>query len=71
MKTFNITVQCCKIKDWRASTVDPDEKAHYEQSHLDLQCLKIQLLLCLGLYYNSNKVASKRKKLDADRTAKH
>ena len=24
--------------------------AHYELSHLDLQCLPIQLLLCLALY---------------------
>ena len=29
--------------------VDPDETAHYEPSHLDLQCLQIQLLLCLAL----------------------
>ena len=33
-----------------ANTVDPDETAHYELSHLDLQCLQIQLLLCLALY---------------------
>ena len=33
----------------RANTVDPDETAHYEPSHLDLQCLQIQLLLCLAL----------------------
>ena len=32
-----------KIKDLRANTVDPDETAHYEPSHLDLQCLPIQL----------------------------
>ena len=25
-------------------------RAHYEPSHLDLQCLQIQLLLCLALY---------------------
>ena len=29
--------------------MDPDEKAHYEPSHLDLQCLQNQLLLCLAL----------------------
>ena len=29
--------------------MDPDEMAHYEPSHLDLQCLQIQLLLCLVL----------------------
>ena len=34
-------VLCCKIKDKRANTVDPDETAHYEPSHLDLQCLQI------------------------------
>ena len=33
-----------------ANTVDPDEIAHYEPSNLDLQCLQIQLLLCLALY---------------------
>ena len=33
-----------------ANTVDPDETAHYEPSHLDLQCLQIQLLLCLALH---------------------
>ena len=26
-----------------ANTVDPDEKAHYEPSHLDLQCLPSSL----------------------------
>ena len=34
----------------KAYTVDPDETAHFEPSHLDLQCLQIQLLLCLALY---------------------
>ena len=34
----------------KSKTVDPDETAHYERSHLDLQCLQIQLLLCLALY---------------------
>ena len=29
--------------------MDPDEMAN-EPSHLDLQCLQIQLLLCLALY---------------------
>ena len=28
-----------------ANTVDPDETAHYETPHLDLQCLQIQLAL--------------------------
>ena len=37
--------------------MDPDETAHYERSHLDLQCLKIQLLLFLLLYgLKKNKV---------------
>ena len=27
--------------------MDSDETAHYEPSHLDLQCLQIELLLCL------------------------
>ena len=27
--------------------MDPDETAHYEPSHLDLQCLQNQLVLCL------------------------
>ena len=31
--------------------MDPDETAHYEPSHLDLQCLQIQVLLCLALYW--------------------
>ena len=30
--------------------VDPDEMADYEPSHLDLQCLQIQLLLSFALY---------------------
>ena len=29
--------------------VDPDERVHYELSQLDLQCMQIQLLLCLAL----------------------
>ena len=33
------------VKGKKANTVDPDETAHYEPSHLDLQCLQIQLLL--------------------------
>ena len=41
-----------------ANTVDPDETAHYEPSHLDLQCLQIQLLLCLVLYGLRDKCAT-------------
>ena len=37
------------LKTRKANTVDPDDLAHYEPYHLDLQCLKIQLLLCLAL----------------------
>ena len=33
-----------------ANTVDQDGTAHYEQSHLDLQCLQNHLLLCLVFY---------------------
>ena len=29
--------------EWQPCTVEPDEMAHY----LDLQCLQIQLLLCV------------------------
>ena len=28
--------------------MDPDETAHYDPPHLDLQCLQIQLLLCFS-----------------------
>ena len=28
--------------------------AHYEPSHLDLQCLQIQLLLCMAFYRFKN-----------------
>ena len=49
-KTFNI--DCITLKNQRleCNTVDPDETAHHEPSRLDLQCLRIQLLLCLALY---------------------
>ena len=33
----------------KANTVDPDETAHNEPSHLDLQCLQILLLMCLAI----------------------
>ena len=42
-KLSNINCILLKIKDFSANTVDPDEAAHYEPSHLDLQCLQIQL----------------------------
>ena len=46
-KTFNTCINCIMLKNQRleANTVDPDEMAHYEPSHLDLQCLQIQQLL--------------------------
>ena len=45
-------IDCITLKNQRldGNTVDPDEMAHYEPSRLDLQCLRIQLLLCLALY---------------------
>ena len=49
-KTCNIN--CIMLKNQRLegkNTVDPDETAQYEPVHLDLQCLQIQLLLCLAL----------------------
>ena len=48
-KYFSSNRVMLKIKDQKANTVDPDETAHYEPSHLDLQFLQIQLLLCLAL----------------------
>ena len=54
-KTFNIN--CIMLRNQRldgkhcrsTNTVDPYETAHHEPSHLDLQCLQIQLLLFLAL----------------------
>ena len=37
------------VKNSKANTVDSDETAHYEPSHVDLQYLQIQVLLCLAL----------------------
>ena len=42
-KTFNITLYNVEKSKTRSSTVDLDEMAHY-----DLQCLQMQLLLCLA-----------------------
>ena len=50
-KTYD--TNCIMLKNQRLegkNTIDPDKTAHYEQSHLDLQYLQIQLLLCLTLY---------------------
>ena len=36
-----------KLKDWMSNSVDPDETAHYEPSHLDLCCLqKPRIIAC-------------------------
>ena len=51
LKIFNIN--CIMLKNQALECnhcIDPDEMAHYEPSHLDLQCLQIQLLLSLALY---------------------
>ena len=29
----------CEFKNYRANSIDQDEVAHYEPSHLDLRCL--------------------------------
>ena len=33
-----------KLKDWMSNSVDPDETAHYEPSHLDLRYLQMPVL---------------------------
>ena len=46
-------IDCCKwgfqskINNSMANSVDPDERIHYEQSHLNLHCL--HLGICIGL----------------------
>ena len=37
------------IKNWMANSVDADEIAHHEPSHLDLHCLQ-RYLTCFGLH---------------------
>ena len=34
-----------KLNDRMSNSVDPDETAHYEPSHLDLRCLQKSLVL--------------------------
>ena len=47
---FKLQITCMlKFKDKKANTADSDETAPYEPSHLDLQCLELQLLLYLAL----------------------
>ena len=37
-----------KLKDWMSNSVDPDETAHYEPSHLNLCCLQKPIIIALG-----------------------
>ena len=37
-----------KLKDWMSNSVDPDETAHYELSHLDLRCLQRPIFIAYG-----------------------
>ena len=34
-----------KLRDWMSNSVDPDETAHYEPSHLDLRWLQKPIIL--------------------------
>ena len=37
-----------KLKDWMSNSVDPDETAHFEPSHLDLRCLQNPIIIAYG-----------------------
>ena len=37
-----------KLKDWMSNSVDPDETAHNESSHLDLRCLQKPIIIACG-----------------------
>ena len=37
-----------KLKDWMSNSVDPDETAHNEPSHLDLCCLQKPIIIACG-----------------------
>ena len=37
-----------KLQDWMSNSVDPDETAHYEPSHLDLCCLQKPIIIACG-----------------------
>ena len=37
-----------KLKDWMSNSVDPDETAHDEPSHLDLCCLQKPIIIACG-----------------------
>ena len=37
-----------KLKDCMPNSIDPDETAHYEPSHLDLRCLQKAIVIARG-----------------------
>ena len=37
-----------KLKDWMLNSIDPDEMAYYEPSHLDLRCLQKPIIITFG-----------------------
>ena len=37
-----------ELKCWMSKSVDPDETAHYEPSHLDLRCLQKLIYFACG-----------------------
>ena len=37
-----------KLKDWMSNSIDPDETAHYEPSHLDLCCMQKPIIITCG-----------------------
>ena len=52
------TIKACfrDVSNRKANSVDPDETAHYEPSHLDLHCLKRFVYLSAGMReLNKNK----------------
>ena len=38
----------CKVARLNVNSVDPDETAHYEPSHLDLRCLQKPIIIAYG-----------------------
>ena len=63
-KNFQYEFHYVEKSDWKANTVDPDERAHYldlqlahyEPSHLEQECLQIQLLECCVWHFTGLKV---------------
>ena len=45
-KKLNLNPVSVKNQNRITNSVDPDETAHYELSHQDLQCLQKMVLLC-------------------------